>query len=61
MEKETYKVKAVINADTSELDAAEKKVDRLIEKIKEAKTLADELASLNIEVPVTLEQQSQYE
>lgn len=40
-----------VHVDTSEVDAAREKVEHLSELLKEARTLAGELASMKIDLP----------
>lgn len=46
--------KVKIECDTSEVKEAEKRVEHLVELLKEANTLVDELASKKIELEVNI-------
>lgn len=44
-----------VHVDTSEVDEAIAKAERLAELMKEARTLAGELASMKIDLPIEIE------
>lgn len=44
--------KVIVNVEVKGVDANIKKVERLVELLKEAKTLADELASVGFDINV---------
>ena len=49
---QSYEIK--IECDSSEVKEAEKKVERLVELLKEANTLVDELASKEISLKISV-------
>ena len=47
-------VNKTVHVDTQEIDSALEKVERLIELLKEAKTLSSELASMKISLEINV-------